>query len=230
MRLAVVTESRDRVGGVEAYLESILPALGARHDVAFWSASDDLTERGAIRLPAGILAMTLDLSAADRLHRLRSWRPDLLFAHGLNDPALEEPGAGCRAGGGGPAHLSRHLHLQLEDDVVAGDRRLRAPVRHRLPGDVFSAPLRRIEPDHNGALVSHSGSAPAQSEVGGRGNDPVVSHGHRDAPERRAPRPRPRRAAVRGAFRRRSLPPSRRRHRAGCSISDGWSHSRESIA
>ncbi|MBA3295606.1 MAG: glycosyltransferase family 4 protein, partial [Acidobacteria bacterium] len=89
MRLAVVTQSRDRVGGLEAYIESILPALAQYHDVAFWSASETVSNRGAVALPIGVPALTVDRSAPDPVHRLRAWRPDLLFAHGLDDAVLE---------------------------------------------------------------------------------------------------------------------------------------------
>ncbi len=54
MRVAVVTQSRDRVGGVEAYLQAVLPALSARHTVAFFSASTATTERGAVVLPSTV--------------------------------------------------------------------------------------------------------------------------------------------------------------------------------
>jgi hypothetical protein len=89
MRLAIVTQSRDRVGGLEAYLESVMPALARRHEVVFWSASGEVTSRGAVALPPGVTALTADRSTADPVRRLREWHPDLLFAHGLDDPALE---------------------------------------------------------------------------------------------------------------------------------------------
>lgn len=89
MRVAVITQSRDRVGGLEAYIESVLPALARHHDVAFWSASETVSNRGAVALPVGVPALTRDPSAPDSVHRLRAWGPDLLFAHGLEDAVLE---------------------------------------------------------------------------------------------------------------------------------------------
>jgi glycosyltransferase involved in cell wall biosynthesis len=89
MRVAVVTQSRDRVGGLEAYLEGVIPALARRHEVIFWSASGALTDRGPVALPPGVPALTADRSRPGPLDELRAWRPDLLFAHGLDDPALE---------------------------------------------------------------------------------------------------------------------------------------------
>ncbi len=89
MRLAVVTQSRDRVGGVEAYLERLIPALAREHDVAFWSASSETTERGPIALPPEATVLTGDRRPADSIRELRDWQPDLLFAHGLDDAPLE---------------------------------------------------------------------------------------------------------------------------------------------
>ncbi len=89
MRIAVVTQSRDRVGGVEAYLQALLPPLAARHAVAFFSASTATTERGAMVLPSSVPALSIEPSQPDGLNALRSWRPDVIFAHGLEDPAIE---------------------------------------------------------------------------------------------------------------------------------------------
>ena len=89
MRVLVATQTRDRIGGVEAYLEAVLPALAARHEVAFFSASDEISGRGAIVLPSGVKRLTLEQQSDDRLRLLKAWRPDLVFAHGLEDPVLE---------------------------------------------------------------------------------------------------------------------------------------------
>lgn len=89
MRIAVVTQSRDRVGGVEAYLHGLLPALARQYEVAFWSASDTISNRGAIVLPSGVPGERLHPEPGAAVEQLRRWRPDLLFVHGLADAALE---------------------------------------------------------------------------------------------------------------------------------------------
>ena len=89
MRVAVVTQHRDRVGGVESYLHALLPILAKRHDVAFWSADDTITNRGAIVLPSGVPGARLDRAPDDAARELRHWRPDVVFSHGLEDPAVE---------------------------------------------------------------------------------------------------------------------------------------------
>lgn len=88
MRLAIVTETRAMVGGVETYLERVIAGLADRHTIAFWSATSDLGDRGTIALPPGVAAV----STAERpesVMRLRTFAPDVLFMHGLGDPALE---------------------------------------------------------------------------------------------------------------------------------------------
>ena len=89
MRLAVITQSRDRVGGVEAYLESVIPALAHRHEVAFWSANSDSSDRGVINLPPSVCVLASGSPRADAIRALHEWRPHVLFAHGLQDAALE---------------------------------------------------------------------------------------------------------------------------------------------
>ena len=89
MRVAVVTQSRDRVGGVEAYLQAVLPHLADRHHVAFWSASDAISDRGAIVMPPGVAAERFEPVGEAAAGQLRAWRPDVVFAHGLADPAVE---------------------------------------------------------------------------------------------------------------------------------------------
>ncbi len=85
MRLAVVTQTRSKIGGAESYLEAIIPALATRHDVAFWTERADASGRGSIELPGHVQA----LDSADRGASLGAWKPDLLFAHGLDNADLE---------------------------------------------------------------------------------------------------------------------------------------------
>ena len=89
MRILVATQARERIGGVEAYLESVLPALAARNEVAFFSASTGISERGPIALPPGVKSYPPGEGSNDRIQAVKAWRPDLVFAHGLEDPILE---------------------------------------------------------------------------------------------------------------------------------------------
>ena len=91
MRIAVVSWSRRKVGGLESYLGQAIPGLlRAGHAVGFWHETDEPADRGEIELPAGVEAWSAaDLGALDALRVLRDWRPEVIYAHGLLDPELE---------------------------------------------------------------------------------------------------------------------------------------------
>lgn len=91
MRIAIVSTNRRKVGGVETYLEAVIRGLGgAGHETAFlceWDASDG---RQPIRLPEDSPLWCISEMGSQRAQRaMREWRPDLIYAHGLNDPQLE---------------------------------------------------------------------------------------------------------------------------------------------
>jgi glycosyltransferase involved in cell wall biosynthesis len=92
MRIAVATRYGHRVAGVETYLEGVLPALAARgHDLDFWheSALAPGIERIA---PPAITSRWMGDSGTDinrSLQILSEGAPDVIFLHGLSDPALE---------------------------------------------------------------------------------------------------------------------------------------------
>jgi glycosyltransferase involved in cell wall biosynthesis len=91
MRIAVVNWSRRRVGGVETYLNTVIPELArAGHEIGFWHEVDEPAERGQIALPdeaSAWCAAEMGIEAA--LSALRSWRPNVIYAHKLLDPELE---------------------------------------------------------------------------------------------------------------------------------------------
>lgn len=89
MRVAVITRSARRAGGLEAYLERAMSLLaGAGHELALFVEHADLpTDRAPIGLPAGVPLAELGGSGVGGL---RSWGPEVVFMHGLGDPGLEE--------------------------------------------------------------------------------------------------------------------------------------------
>ena len=91
MRIAVLNWSSRKVGGAESYLGLTISALaGAGHAVAFWHQTDEPAGREPIPLPAGVPSWSAaELGTARALERLREWRPDLIYSHGLLDPAVE---------------------------------------------------------------------------------------------------------------------------------------------
>lgn len=89
MRIAVVTRHRDHVGGVETYVERLLAALGSRgHRLLLWHEYDGGTT--PIEIPeAADTCSVAAIGSHAALAALAEWRPDVIFAHGLADPALE---------------------------------------------------------------------------------------------------------------------------------------------
>lgn len=92
MKLAVVTHTHRLVGGVETYLDRLLPELSARGvELALWSEAGVATGRRETIALAGDAphwsATALGTDAA--LRALADWRPDLLFVHGLESPQIE---------------------------------------------------------------------------------------------------------------------------------------------
>lgn len=90
MRVAVVTWSSRRVGGVEDYVSILLPALRrAGHEVALWHEIDEPGDRVRIQLPEGTPCFSgAAMGAGASLDALRAWKPDVIYNQGLSDPAL----------------------------------------------------------------------------------------------------------------------------------------------
>jgi glycosyltransferase involved in cell wall biosynthesis len=91
MRIAVTSWSDRLVGGIERYLERILPALAdGGHQVLFWHESVQPTTSAAISIPAGVETISVPEVGKERaLQSMSAWRPDIVYSHGLTDPALE---------------------------------------------------------------------------------------------------------------------------------------------
>jgi glycosyltransferase involved in cell wall biosynthesis len=90
MRIACANWSRRRAGGVESYLEFLLPGLaGLGHDVALWTERDEPIDRAPIALKGSIPSWCASGGLDGSLASLASWSPDVVFAHGLVDPAIE---------------------------------------------------------------------------------------------------------------------------------------------
>ncbi len=92
MRIAVATWNCRQVGGVEAYLATVLPAIAARdHQLAIVCETAQSSAHPMIELPPETPVWRSEaLGAAATLDRLRGWQPDLIFCHGLQDITLEQ--------------------------------------------------------------------------------------------------------------------------------------------
>src|SRR5256886_2390711 len=91
MRIAIVSSSRRKVGGIETYLDAVIPALKRVNlEVAFWHENDEPVSREQIALSEETPTWGVAKMGAEKaLVELRGWSPDVIYAHGLNDPRLE---------------------------------------------------------------------------------------------------------------------------------------------
>lgn len=91
MRIAVISWSCRKVGGVETYIETILPELSRTgHEIGFWYEVDEPSNQRRISLPDDVQSWcVVNLGVDNALRELRNWQPDLLYSHGLLDPDLE---------------------------------------------------------------------------------------------------------------------------------------------
>lgn len=91
MRVAVVNWSRRRVGGVETYLNTVIPELSrVGHEIAFWFETDEPLDRALIELPDEAPSWCVaEMGTEQALTALRDWRPHVIYTHKLLDPELE---------------------------------------------------------------------------------------------------------------------------------------------
>jgi glycosyltransferase involved in cell wall biosynthesis len=91
MRIGIVTWSARKVGGIETYLDRVLPGLHhAGHQVALLSQVDSPADRPRICLPEGApFYCVATAEPRQALDQLQQWRPHLIYLQGLDDPALE---------------------------------------------------------------------------------------------------------------------------------------------
>lgn len=89
MRIAFATWSDRRAGGVESYIEAVLPQLaGLGHEVALWHETWEPSARERTELPAGTPTQILR-DPDQALALAESWRADAIFIQGLHSVALE---------------------------------------------------------------------------------------------------------------------------------------------
>jgi glycosyltransferase involved in cell wall biosynthesis len=126
MRILVANWTVRRVGGAETYLARVMPLLAARnHSLAFAFETDEPADRAPVALPEGCAA--LPLTGEGAFDRIRSWKPDVVYVHGLLNPDLER-----RLLESAPAVLFAHAYYGT---CISGQK------THRLP---FIQPCDRV--------------------------------------------------------------------------------------
>jgi glycosyltransferase involved in cell wall biosynthesis len=91
MRIAFVNSSRRREGGIETYLQTVIPVLGRLgHEVSLCYELDAPSERETIELPPGAPAWCVsELGVGNTVAALRQWRPDVIYSHNVTNIELE---------------------------------------------------------------------------------------------------------------------------------------------
>ncbi|MBC7842017.1 MAG: glycosyltransferase family 4 protein, partial [Gemmatimonadaceae bacterium] len=86
MRVALASWTIRHAGGIESYLEQIIPAMRATGlDVAFFHEVDQPSDRARIDIGDVPLFSVASNGADAALTALRAWKPDVLYMHGLSD-------------------------------------------------------------------------------------------------------------------------------------------------
>ena len=92
MRIAIARWTARQVGGAETYIaRTIAGFVSLGHDVLLCHEIDEPEDRPRIALPPGTSTLSVaEFTAPVVLERLRQWRPEVVYVHGLSDPSFEE--------------------------------------------------------------------------------------------------------------------------------------------
>jgi glycosyltransferase involved in cell wall biosynthesis len=92
VRVLIATSHRGLLGGVEKYLQSVIPGLiqrghstGLLYEYPF-NAAEEGIDSEAGRMPSWC---STELGADSVLRSLQTWAPDVVYSHGLDDTELE---------------------------------------------------------------------------------------------------------------------------------------------
>ena len=90
MRILITNWTRRRVGGTETYLGRLMSLIAERgHEIAFGYEMDAPADRVPIVVPTSAAVFVLQ-DSEEALQRIQRWNPDVIYAHGMLDTALEE--------------------------------------------------------------------------------------------------------------------------------------------
>jgi glycosyltransferase involved in cell wall biosynthesis len=87
MRVAVASWTIRHAGGVESYLEKIIPRMrAAGSDVSFFHEVDGPSDRARIDIGDVPRFSAVESGVEAAVAALRAWKPDVMYMHGLHDP------------------------------------------------------------------------------------------------------------------------------------------------
>jgi glycosyltransferase involved in cell wall biosynthesis len=119
LRIAIANSSYRLVGGVETYLQRVMPDLRDHGcELAFFSEAAGPDARPALVSDEPVFCIS-KLGADAAFAALRNWRPDVLYVHGIHDPAVE-----AKLAATAPAVLFTHAYAGT---CISGRKSFRTP-------------------------------------------------------------------------------------------------------
>jgi glycosyltransferase involved in cell wall biosynthesis len=121
MRIAIVTWTRRKAGGVETYLDGLLTALGrAGHQTALFCEVDLPADRPPVSTDDEAAVWCISRIGLDKaVDSLLGWHPDVIYGHGLSDPGVE-----ARTLYAAPAVLFAHGYRGI---CISGEKSFKYP-------------------------------------------------------------------------------------------------------
>ena len=161
MRVAVASWTIRHAGGVESYVEKIIPAMrAAGSDVSFFHEIDGPTDRARIDIGDVPLFSAAASGVDAAVAALRAWKPDVMYMHGLHDPHTFDAPYGPRPVRVVYSHIFRHVHQRFQDTYAALCHSVCETIRPYVPCALFPAGMRRQESgDHVAVVPERSGSS-----------------------------------------------------------------------
>ena len=146
MRIAVINSNARVIGGIESYLDRLLPALAARGDeLAFLADSDAPADKRRIAAEVSMpIWSTSALGSRHALDEVRRWRPDVIFAHSLAN-------SGDLAAAAEIAPAAYFMH-DYRATCISGFKRFAAPIEKPCARRFGSGCLPRFFPLRCGGL------------------------------------------------------------------------------
>jgi glycosyltransferase involved in cell wall biosynthesis len=89
MRILVCNTFGRLLGGVESYLDRVIPALAdGGHEVAMLCEMNSPAAHPMLHIPGRKWSVS-EIGAEQALHEVRDWQPEIIYTHAMRDPVLE---------------------------------------------------------------------------------------------------------------------------------------------
>src|ERR1700761_7767297 len=90
MRILICNTFGHLLGGIESYLDRVIPALvESGHELAMLFERDSPAAHPPLPIP-GPAWIVSEIGVSQALHGLRDWRPDIIYTHAMSDAGLEQ--------------------------------------------------------------------------------------------------------------------------------------------